>query len=48
MRAVDEHVSHAGELETSVLLHLCSEDIDGPVVGDALEWGDTVDGGTPH
>ncbi len=48
MRAVDEHVGHAGELETAVLLHLCPEDVGDPVVGDALEWDDTVDGGTLH
>ncbi|WP_436346851.1 creatininase family protein [Natronorubrum sp. FCH18a] len=45
MRAVDEHVGHAGELETAVLLHLCPDDVGEPVAGDASAWNDTVDGG---
>ncbi|WP_222913098.1 creatininase family protein [Natrinema sp. SYSU A 869] len=48
MRAVDEHVGHAGELETSVLLHLCPEDVGEPVTGDATTWANTVDGGVLH
>ncbi|AHF99546.1 creatininase [Halostagnicola larsenii XH-48] len=48
MRAVDDHVGHAGELETAVLLHLCPEEVGDPVAGDALEWDDTVDGGVVH
>lgn len=45
MRAVDEHVGHAGELETSVLLHLCPDDVGEPVAGDASTWDSTADGG---
>ncbi|NUB92656.1 creatininase family protein [Haloterrigena sp. SYSU A558-1] len=45
MRAVDEHVGHAGELETAVLLHLRPDDVGDPVAGDAATWADTVDGG---
>ncbi|SFS80787.1 creatininase family protein [Halostagnicola kamekurae] len=48
MRAVDEHVGHAGELETAVLLYLYPDDVGDPVAGDALEWDDTVDGGVVH
>ncbi|SDJ55154.1 creatininase family protein [Natronorubrum texcoconense] len=48
MRAVDEHVGHAGELETSVLLHLRPDDVGEPVAGDAEAWDDTVDGGVVH
>ena len=48
MRAVDDHVGHAGELETAVLLHLCPDDVGEPVAGDAMSWDDTVDGGTIH
>ncbi|ELZ03532.1 creatininase family protein [Natrialba aegyptia] len=48
MRALDDHVGHAGELETSVLLHLCPDDVDDPVAGDATTWASTVDGGVLH
>ncbi len=48
MRAVDEHVGHAGELETAVLLYLCPNDVGEPVAGDAPTWDDTVDGGVVH
>lgn len=48
MRAVDDHVGHAGELETAVLLYLCPGEVGEPVVGDALEWDDTIDGGVIH
>lgn len=48
MRAVDETVGHAGELETSVLLHLCPDDVGEPVSGDASTWGAIVDGGALH
>lgn len=48
MSAVDEHVGHAGELETSVLLHLCPDDVGEPVAGDASAWSDTVDGGVVY
>ncbi|SEW30586.1 creatininase family protein [Natrinema salifodinae] len=48
MRAVDDHVGHAGELETSVLLYLCPDDVGEPVDGDATAWENTVDGGVVH
>ncbi|QCS45023.1 creatininase family protein [Natrinema versiforme] len=48
MRAVDDHVGHAGTLETSVLLHLCPDDVGDPVAGDAPTWASTVDGGVLH
>ncbi|THE64779.1 creatininase family protein [Salinadaptatus halalkaliphilus] len=48
MRAVDDHVGHAGELETSVLLHLRPNDVGEPVAGEADAWDDTVDGGVLH
>ncbi|WP_121741120.1 creatininase family protein [Natronorubrum halophilum] len=48
MRAVDDHVGHAGELETSVLLHVCPDDVGEPVAGDATAWDSTVDGGVVH
>lgn len=48
MRAVDEDVGHAGELETAILLHLCPGDVGDPVVGDAMSWDSVIDGGTIH
>ncbi len=48
MRAVDDHVGHAGELETSVLLFVCPDDVGELVDGDAAAWDDTVDGGIVH
>lgn len=48
MRAVDDHVGHAGTLETSILLYLCPDDVGEPVAGDAPTWASTVDGGTLH
>ncbi len=48
MRAVGDHVGHAGELETSVLLHLCPDDIGELVAGNASTWAATVDGGSLH
>ncbi|UHQ98032.1 creatininase family protein (plasmid) [Natrinema zhouii] len=45
MRAVDDRVGHAGELETSVLLFLRPDDVGELVDGDAAAWDDTVDGG---
>ncbi|MEY7850651.1 creatininase family protein [Natrarchaeobius sp. A-rgal3] len=45
MRAIEDHVGHAGEIETSVLLYLCPEDVGEPVDGDAAEWDTVVDGG---
>ncbi|WP_137288705.1 creatininase family protein [Natronorubrum halophilum] len=48
MRAVDDHAGHAGELETSVLLHVCPDDVGEPVAGDATAWDSTVDGGVVH
>ncbi|WP_049909683.1 creatininase family protein [Haloarcula japonica] len=45
MNAVEDHVDHAGELETSVLLHICPDDVGKLTDGDAATWDDTVDGG---
>ncbi|WP_324756598.1 creatininase family protein [Haloarcula sp. GH36] len=45
MSAVDDYVDHAGELETSVLLYVCPDDVGTPTDGDAATWDDTVDGG---
>ncbi|WP_188854008.1 creatininase family protein [Haloarcula argentinensis] len=45
MNTVDDHVNHAGELETSMLLHICPGNLGKPTRGDAPTWDDTVDGG---
>lgn len=45
MSAVDDHVNHAGELETSMLLHICPDEVGSPTDGDAATWDDTVGGG---
>ncbi len=45
MRVLDESVSHAGEIETSILFHLCPNDVSEPVAGDVDTWDDTFDGG---
>ncbi|MCU4742463.1 creatininase family protein [Natronoglomus mannanivorans] len=48
MRALEDDVGHAGELETSLLLALCPETVGEPAAGDATAWNDTVDGGVVH
>lgn len=48
IRVLDESVSHAGEIETSILFYLCPNIVSEPVVGDADTWNDTFDGGVYH
>lgn len=45
MSAVDGHVNHAGELETSMHPHTYPDEVGSPTDGNAATWDDTVDSG---